>query len=416
MSAKIEFISSMIEVLSVYGVLLILDRKNILSHLNLLTYVVIASLLATGLSILNIPYYFVLIVGSYIILMKVFLKKPIAEITADVICANACVFAIEFLLTIFLSLFHIYILENKLLLFGCLICVYMGIRLLNKWNRFVTKIQNIYFPIRMSSCLVVINMFLSITILLNIWYNFRNSFYSEKWELFGLIACNYIINIGFIIISRKQRHTSAEFDAYKTYGEYLEEISEQLRSQRHEFNNQIQTIIGFAETASVEDCSQMIIQYCNQLVQKKNTSMFLFSKEAIINAILFDKIKLAMEKEVCFQHIVHAPLSENEITPQELSELLNNLLNNAFEAVYDLPRNERLVNLAINGNKIEVLNFVPDEFDEKSVLLFDKRGYSTKGECRGYGLSNIKTIIGNYNGTIKINKNGNILCVEVLFQ
>lgn len=84
-------------------------------------------------------------------------------------------------------------------------------------------------------------------------------------------------------------------------------------------------------------------------------------------------------------------------------------------AVY-LPMEERVVNLVITAHKIEVLNYVSVDFDEKSICLFDKMGYSTKGECRGYGLSNVKDIAGKYNGTLKVNRDGKILCIEILFQ
>lgn len=418
---EIEMIASTLEVLSFYGILVILNIENSLSHskIKLFAYIIISSLVASVLSSLNLPYYFIWIVSIYIILMKIFLKRPFCEIAVDVISANACFFAIEFLCTVLFSMFHKNILENRPILFGCLILIWIAIALLNKWKRFLIKIRRAYLANRSAISFIAINSFFSVTVLLNIWNNFAHLFWTEKWNLLGLIICNYLMNIGFIMVDRKQKHTKAESDAYKAYGEYLKTVSEELRSQRHEFNNQLQTIIGLAITVPNSECSQQIIQYCDQLIQNrenKTEKSPLFGSDLIIEAIIYSRIRSAVERGICFHHKIFDPLSEVKILSYELSELLNNLLNNAFEAVNELSVEERVVNLVITAHKIEVLNYVSVDFDEKSICLFDKMGYSTKGECRGYGLANVKDIAEKYNGTLKVNRDGKILCVEILFQ
>lgn len=420
MPIEIELVGSTLEILSFYGILLMLDSKNSLSYskLKLVTYIVLSSLVATGLSILNIPYYFVLIVFNYIVLMKLLSKKSIRNITIDVINASACVVAVEFLWTILFSLFRIDILEDNWIVIGSLIVMCSIIVLLNRWNRFVVKVRTVYHSIREGFSLIVVNSFFFILILLNLWHHFRDIFYNEKWMLLGLMGCNYMINIGFIIIYRRQKYARAESDAYKAYGMHLKDVSEQLRSQQHEFNNQIQTIIGLALAASNEECSQRIIRFCDQLIQnrEKKAQASLFENNIMIEAMGYSRKRLAEEQKVFFQYTVFDPLSGVKISAYELSEILNNLLNNAFEAVHDLPIDKRIVNFVVSDHTIEVLNYISGDFDEKSISLFDQRGYSTKGKLRGYGLTNIKTIIGKYNGSFQMNRKGDIFCVEILFE
>lgn len=420
MPIEIELVSNTLEILSFYGVLLILDSQNSLfrSKLKLAIYIAFSSLVATDLSILNIPYDFALMVFNYIILMKILSKRPIGKITIDVINASACIVVVEFLWTILFSLFRVDIIEDHWILIGSLIGMCSIIFLLNRWNRFVVNVQTVYHSIREGFSLIVVNSFFFVLILLNLWHHFRDIFYNEKWMLLGLMGCNYMINIGFIVIYRRQKYARAESDAYKAYSEHLKDVSERLRSQQHEFNNQIQTIIGLALATPNGECSQRIIQFCDQLIQnrKKKVETSSLENNIIIEAMGYSRRRLAEEKNVLFHYTVFDPLSGVKLSSYELSEVLNNLLNNAFEAVYDLPIDKRIVNLVVSDHTIEVLNYVSDDFDEKLISLFDQRGYSTKGKFRGYGLINIKTIIGKYNGSFQMNREGDIFCVEILFE
>ena len=87
---------------------------------------------------------------------------------------------------------------------------------------------------------------------------------------------------------------------------------------------------------------------------------------------------------------------ENSLNDYEISDILNNLLDNAFEAIKN-SSNDKVVILNIctegSNNIVEVKNSGITIKPENISNIFDI-GFSTKeGKNRGYGLYNIKKIV-----------------------
>ncbi|MPN03004.1 Sensor protein CitS [bioreactor metagenome] len=108
-------------------------------------------------------------------------------------------------------------------------------------------------------------------------------------------------------------------------------------------------------------------------------------------------------------------LKELNINDYELSEVLNNLLDNAFEAV---DNNNREVILRITNEDgkyiIEIRNKGTTIKPENISKIF-KRGFSTKeGKNRGYGLHNVKKIVEHIGGEIQLFFEGDYTIFKVL--
>lgn len=92
---------------------------------------------------------------------------------------------------------------------------------------------------------------------------------------------------------------------------------------------------------------------------------------------------------------------------QELSNILNNLLNNAFDEVIKEECINKNIKLEIvNRNKeshLIIKNQIANVNDLNLNEMFE-RGFSTKNiGTRGYGLYNVKKIINLHKGFIKVN-------------
>ncbi|MFH0333864.1 GHKL domain-containing protein [Clostridium perfringens] len=100
----------------------------------------------------------------------------------------------------------------------------------------------------------------------------------------------------------------------------------------------------------------------------------------------------------------------------ELSIILNNLLNNAIEAVEFLE--ERKISLKILENEnyeIIIKNSIKEDKQIDFIKLF-KKGYSTKGKNRGVGLYNIKDIVNRYNGQLNLINKNKYLIISIIFK
>lgn len=182
----------------------------------------------------------------------------------------------------------------------------------------------------------------------------------------------------------------------------VKELTWNLRAQNHEFMNKLHTIAGLIQLEETDKA----IEYIFETTEKRCciTGSINKIKEPSIQGLIFSKYNKADEMKIRFEFDSESSLEEiNSYTKvQDLVTIIGNLIENSIEEVKSRENpwiyvgiyNEDKIKIVIknNGRKID------DEFKKK---IFE-RGYSTKGECRGLGLYNIKNIVSNLSGTINV--------------
>ncbi|WP_455675686.1 ATP-binding protein [Pradoshia sp.] len=169
----------------------------------------------------------------------------------------------------------------------------------------------------------------------------------------------------------------------------VKQYSDDLRAQAHEFSNKLYTILGLLQLGKQEDAINFIkVETQAQIMEQE----LLFIKDEKVQAILLGKSAQASEKKVQF---ILDPECSLEKVPENISMssliiILGNLINNGFDAVEN--QEEKLVRFFVTdiGNEIifEVMDNgdgIPDEVQDS---IFAK-GFSTKGNNRGYGLAHV---------------------------
>lgn len=190
----------------------------------------------------------------------------------------------------------------------------------------------------------------------------------------------------------------------------VRKYSEDLRAQTHEFTNKLFVLSGLLQLGHYREAIEFIQQESN-IHQSQNHILFHQIHDAKVQAILLGKLGTASEKKIDF-HIegdsaLH-PLPDH-IKVSHLITILGNIIDNAFDAVSE--REEKSVSFFVTdiGHDIvfEVIDSGAGIPAEKITTIFQK-GFSTKGNDRGYGLANVKEIVDLLEGTIEIQneKNG----------
>ncbi|TKH84770.1 ATP-binding protein [Bacillus cereus] len=190
----------------------------------------------------------------------------------------------------------------------------------------------------------------------------------------------------------------------------VRKYSEDLRAQTHEFTNKLFVLSGLLQLGHYKEAIEFIQQESN-IHQSQNHILFHQIHDAKVQAILLGKIGTASEKKIDF-HIegdsaLH-PLPDH-IKVSHLITILGNIIDNAFDAVSE--REEKSVSFFVTdiGHDIvfEVIDSGAGIPAEKITTIFQK-GFSTKGNDRGYGLPNVKEMVDVLGGTIEIQneKNG----------
>ncbi|WP_242225833.1 sensor histidine kinase [Bacillus cereus group sp. BfR-BA-01358] len=190
----------------------------------------------------------------------------------------------------------------------------------------------------------------------------------------------------------------------------VRKYSEDLRAQTHEFTNKLFVLSGLLQLGHYKEAIEFIQQESN-IHQSQNHILFHQIHDAKVQAILLGKLGKASEKKIDF-HIegdsaLH-PLPDH-IKVSHLITILGNIIDNAFDAVSE--REEKSVSFFVTDIGHDIVFEVIDSGigipAEKITTIFQK-GFSTKGNNRGYGLANVKEMVDVLEGTIEIQneKNG----------
>ncbi len=185
----------------------------------------------------------------------------------------------------------------------------------------------------------------------------------------------------------------------------VREYAEGLRAQTHEFSNKLHTISGLLQLGEVKQAMQYIQK---ESVNQKNWIRQLIHnvKDPMLSAILLGKLNLAHENGVKLEVDESSHLSE-ELSPevrQALITAVGNVIDNAIEAMQDLPRGERIIEVFFSDAGKDILVEIEDvgpgipEAVQESLF---QQGTSTKGENgHGFGLALSKAQVEAAGGTI----------------
>ena len=181
----------------------------------------------------------------------------------------------------------------------------------------------------------------------------------------------------------------------------LHEMTNIIKAQRHDFVNHLQVVFGFLSLGEVEEARDYI-QEVYQEVRVSGDILRLAIPE--LSALLLVKMGLAAGRNISLTIRGESNLSNLRVPSRDLVAVVGNLINNALEAVENLPAAERAVELRIFEKAgfyiIQTHNSgcIPPEQRER---IFEA-GFSTKGDRaeRGMGLASVKHLVEKSRGMV----------------
>lgn len=185
-----------------------------------------------------------------------------------------------------------------------------------------------------------------------------------------------------------------------------EQYIDSLRAQSHNFMNQLHVILGLIELEKYEEVKNFIA-----VLNKDHHDQAGYITEKIkspaLAGFLLGKANEAKEQQVHFKldKASYFPNIEVNSLTHHLIVAIGVLLDNAIEAVQ--TKTEKVVELYLKYEQDESILSIEVTDTGVGMKVADKdkifqRGFSTKGQKRGYGLDAVKTIIRSYNGIIDI--------------
>ena len=192
-------------------------------------------------------------------------------------------------------------------------------------------------------------------------------------------------------------------------------LVDSMRANNHDFTNKLHVILGLIQMEMYDKATSYIENIT--LVQRASISKIMNSiDEPAIAALLIGKTARAAELNVKFtlREGTHFCKSDIYIPTEVLITIIGNLIENAFESMNEKepdPDSPNQLIFGIFSKKDSVLITVDDTgkgIPPENVDHIFENGFSTKGENRGTGLYQVKSMVENLGGTINVESQENV--------
>ncbi|MFV0441929.1 MAG: sensor histidine kinase [Lachnospirales bacterium] len=206
-----------------------------------------------------------------------------------------------------------------------------------------------------------------------------------------------------------------KIDDYEQYNETTETYINEIRKINHDIENNVQlvhSLIGIGELEAAKEILNSISEKSKEITKPIN------SGNAVIDIVLGQKIVHAytMSKNLKIHYNITL-LEKVNISQNELSSILFNLLDNAIESA--IPCKNPRINFNLLCNK-EVLSInLTNSCQNPEVALKNIKNYTTtkeNKETHGIGLKIIDYIVEKYSGTYKFEVKNNELSIKLFLK
>lgn len=258
--------------------------------------------------------------------------------------------------------------------------------------------------------LIVSSLLLTLVIFyLNIILGSKDGFTVKIIEMNGILFFVYFILllvIMYVLIRNitkelEVKNKQHEFENLKEYTANLEKLYTEMRVFRHDYINILSSILGYIESRDVDGLEEYFNNKIIPLgkgIESNNFKIGLLKNVKILElkGILSSKLIRAQELGIDVFIDIMESIERIDMDVIDLCRVIGILIDNAVEAALLCGQPSLKVAL-INKNKsiiIAIINSCPD--DTPPIYKVFQKGFSTKGENRGLGLSNLKELINGY--------------------
>lgn len=210
-------------------------------------------------------------------------------------------------------------------------------------------------------------------------------------------------------IKQKER----EYSANQRYIELMEKQYKEMRKFRHDYKNILNSLEDFIVGEDYEGLNSYYfnkIKKTSQIINQNDYKLDAIGSIKVreVKSIIASKLISAQEKGIDAQVEVQEIIDLLSIDSVILVRVLGIFLDNAIEELEYIGEGKLAVAFYKDGYAVHIVIQNSCREDIPKFHILKKRGFSTKGEARGEGLSNVQDLIApleNVRLSTSINKN-----------
>ena len=195
------------------------------------------------------------------------------------------------------------------------------------------------------------------------------------------------------------------YDNLQEYMKQIEELYQNMRVFRHDYANVMLSVVGYIEENDMDGLKKYydmeIFPISNLFNKEKDVVAKLHNLDIIeLKSLISVKINYALELKVEVNLEILEKIDKVNMKSIDLVRIIGIFLDNAIEACQECEKPS--IDLSIIKMDKDITFIVKNTYIKKNIdyCKLGTLGISSKGERRGTGLYNVKTIINAYNNVI----------------
>ncbi len=344
---------------------------------------------------------FFMILMSYILLKLSLIQSIVTNITYMIALAVGDISAVFILVKIYgyaLEAIKSHILLSMiadLVIYGTVIIILFLIRLIRQTQKMTDKYKR---SISIKTSIYMFATFLVIAVNYTIYINFigvvdQNVILINVAIMWMYLILSLYINFTNSALALKEQ----QYDQQQDYIKTIDSLVNDFRKLKHSYSNTIYSFYGYIEENDLDGLKKYYSEVVDD-ARRMDSSLLLALQRIKVYAVfglLWNKINEATSKGVEVGVQIVNEVHEAGMKLTDLCEVLGNYLDNAIDAA--TTSEIKKMNISLSDEEgyltIKVENTYDGIVDVKAI---QKKGFSTKGDGRGYGLAITGQILSKY--------------------
>ncbi len=342
-----------------------------------------------------------LIIISYLILKLSIFQSVASVVTNGIALAAGDIFAVFVMVKAYgysireIKSDMLLLFVSDLIIYGTVIIIIMLIKL-NRQSREITDkykhgIRTVTWLYMIATFIIVgINYFLYARFISRTEHVSILAYTAIMW-LYLILSLYIVFSNGILALKEQQ------YDQQQHYIDTMNSLINDFRRLKHSYANIIYSLYGYIR----ENDLTGLKAYYSEIIdsaKKMDSNLLLILQRIKVYAIfglLWNKIDEAMGKGIEVGLTVINEVHEAGIKLSDLCEVLGNYLDNAIDAAAGAMVKKINISLADDGGYLTICieNTYEEDIDIREV---QKKGHSTKGSGRGFGLEITNQILSRY--------------------
>lgn len=195
------------------------------------------------------------------------------------------------------------------------------------------------------------------------------------------------------------------------YEAIMDKIQE-ARKKKHDMRHHLRVIASYANEGKMQEISDYLSRYDQSL---GNTYIGSYCANNAVNALLQYFYAQSTDAGVAFEVAALVP-EKTTIPDEEITVILGNLLENAYEASSSEPKGTAKINVQIKTKQDFMYFRISNTFTGYTKQTEDGLYLSTKSDNRGLGLRSVRDIVEKNEGMIKIKQDNQLFTVYIMLS